>query len=347
MGRQGRVFFGAAAVLLWLGPTPFARANPFIMGETVAVQVPERFHVQVSFLTLEADWCAFPTAISRDGEPLDVELLGPTSVTINGGSGLGGYLALQVCDCDVTVGQHLYEFEVPPGGEMCSDGRASVIVTDPPPPQPDPYVAPDPADYEDHPWDMPAPPWPKGADCVAFCEGLTNPETQPETPPEDHQVEIVERVGDTISPPPPDAITPPPPDAITPPPTDVVTPNDGLGGDSLQPPPPPSDTHSPFPDVVFPRPDGVAYEGTLWGDEPVPAPDTALVSDNGNEIDYWCDCGSSTDTSGGGIADPPPAVVPESDGCSSAGAPGGSALFALAILGLALARRRTRRPAAR
>lgn len=165
-----------------------AAANPIVIGGTIAVQVPETFHVQVSYGCLSEVGESIPAegyTLSRDGVPLAATWLGPTMVDVNAGSGLGRDSTIQVCDCDVPLGPHTYVIGLPPGQDSCAqDLTVDVTVKDPPPAPPEPWVEPDPEDYE-YPWDIPEPPWPKGADCVAFCATAPPPPTDVAAPPAD------------------------------------------------------------------------------------------------------------------------------------------------------------------
>ena len=152
-------------------------ANPVVMGMSKGVQVPETSHVQVSYLCEWVEEGGWPAGLRRDGVDLDVTWIGPTSITINGGSGYSAYDAMQVCDCHVPVGSHRYEFVMEGEGYFCAATTLEVRVTDPPPEPPAPFVFPDPDDFE-FPWDMPQPPWPMGENCAAWCDAQT-PEPGP------------------------------------------------------------------------------------------------------------------------------------------------------------------------
>ena len=144
-------------------------SNPISVDGAHAVQVPDTFHVQVTAYCMPDFGCAAPSAVRRDGEPVQAPWLGPTTIDVNGGSGVSGYEANQVCDCDVAPGTHEYELVFEAGQEPFWGSKLTVVVTDPPPGPPEPPEPPDP-DADVFPWDEPEPPWPKGVDCAQWCQ---------------------------------------------------------------------------------------------------------------------------------------------------------------------------------
>lgn len=242
--RMLRIALGG--VLVVLGWAASAAANPIAPGTAAAVQVPETFHVQVSYGCLDDLGEPLDPAdgyvIARDGVPFTAVWLGPTSVRLNAGSGLGSASVLQVCDCGVAPGPHTYAITMPDGASACAATTLAVTVTDPPPAPPAPWVEPNPDDYE-YPWDIPEPPWPKGVDCAAVCA---------EPPP----VEPTD-----VARPPTDVATP----ADVPPPTDVASATDGPG-------PPRPDTAGPSLDTALSAPDAADRETAPGSDPPVTIP---------------------------------------------------------------------------
>ena len=172
-----------------------AGANPIMIDLSVALQVPETFHVQVSYLC-DFQECNWPIGVERGGEPIGAEWIGPTAIEINGGSGLDYYDAMQMCDCDVPVGAHMYKILFEPDVEIYTRTEIEVTVTDPPPDPPDP---PDEADVDDediNPWDIPEQPWPKGLSCAEWCDSRPDPELTPDPVP-DEEPDVISDTGST------------------------------------------------------------------------------------------------------------------------------------------------------
>ena len=222
----------------WIG---VARANPIMAEGVMGVQVPETSHAQVSYY-FSMDWgmSSEPSAITRDGQALDLPFL-RDSVTVNGGSGLDSYDAMQICDCDLPPGTYAYRFIFPEGGDTpwVAEQDITVTILAAAPPAPDdgpsrespPYDA---GEEEIMPWDIPEPPWPKGADCAAWC--LEHP--GPSTPPDPE---------DTTDPPDPEDTTDPTPPPDTDAPVDTSAALDGAGT---------SDAPVPMPDLGAHSADG-------------------------------------------------------------------------------------------
>ena len=173
------VGFLAGAWMLLEAMTP-AHANPIMMGWSEGAQVPETFHVQISYLCSFPEEGGWPVGLDRDGEALDVEWVGPTHLTVNGGSGLDSYPTQQACDCDVPAGPHAYEIRMDgeQGGWPCAMTSLTVAVRNPPPGPTEEWVPPNPDDYE-YPWDIPDQPFPRGLDCVEWCAAHSPPLTAP------------------------------------------------------------------------------------------------------------------------------------------------------------------------
>ena len=156
-------------------------ANPMVLSSSNALQVPESFHVQVSYLSeYETGW---PSDLSRGGQQLSPTWMGPTGITINSGSGLVSFQAMQFCDCNLSPGTYEYEILFPEGVSADARTTFTVEVTDPPPATPtDPIVEDVSDDEEVFPWEIPEPPWPKGINCVQHCETISQPEETPDEP---------------------------------------------------------------------------------------------------------------------------------------------------------------------
>lgn len=187
--------FGIAVLVASVVVCSAAFGNPIMSDGANAVQVPGSRHVQVTFMCLDGfAGCAEPEGLERDGEQLDVTWT-RDFVSHNGGSGVEGYVAYQVCDCGLSVGTYTYKIDAP-AGAMTPDWTMTVTVTEPIPPQdvlaevgvtdagPADAASPD---AEVFPWDEPEPPWPQGLDCIARCAGqpvAEGVEAVPELPPD-------------------------------------------------------------------------------------------------------------------------------------------------------------------
>ena len=167
-------FVFCAAVLLAAGALYCApgHANPYSMNVVRGMQVPETFHVQLTYTCLYCtqERAAALVAITRDDAELEVQ--GASTVVANHGSGTLSAFAAQACDCGLPPGIYTYHFE-PNGGGEAYPMNLEVTVIDPPPgtePEPsDGDVRAEAADAFVEPWDEPEPAWPQGIDCVAVC----------------------------------------------------------------------------------------------------------------------------------------------------------------------------------
>lgn len=191
---------GFVAALFVAGPVA---ANPVIMCGTNACQVPATLHAQVSYFCDGGMDCKAPSSsVKRNGEPISVAWQGPTGIDVNGGSGVTTFQAYQFCDCEVGTGSIEYELDLG-DATYCAGGTSTTmypIVTAQDAGTTIADVATDiPAagevaavsdvvlpqdtgdDTEIAPWDEPAPPWPKGLDCVQWCKDHPkNPDVPPE-----------------------------------------------------------------------------------------------------------------------------------------------------------------------
>jgi hypothetical protein len=177
-------------------------ANPIIMCGTNACQVTGTLHAQVSYFCDGGPDCKAPSSsVKRNGEMITVAWQGPTGIDVNGGSGVTTFQAHQFCDCEVGTGSLEYVLDL---GviEYCAGETSTTIypvvtaqdvgvsvaeVAQDVPAQGDVAAVSDvvmPQDIgtgEIAPWDEPAPPWPKGLDCVQWCkDNPKNPDVTPE-----------------------------------------------------------------------------------------------------------------------------------------------------------------------
>jgi len=158
----------AVLALCWCS---LAAGNPVVADLTMAMQMPESMHVQVSYFVSDnwTDGAKGPISVEKDGVALTVEWV-ESVVSFNGGSGIEGYDAFQSCDCDVEPGSHEYKLTFELGQEVYASQTPKVDVTDPPPAPQEPEAMPE---GDVMLWDIPDGPWPKGLDCVQWC--LDNP----------------------------------------------------------------------------------------------------------------------------------------------------------------------------
>jgi len=157
-----------------------ALANPYVVEMTYGLQVPETFHAQITYAfdsNEPSGTAGAPTGLVRNGKSLSPTFL-QDSITVNAGSGLAGFDAYQACDCNLPPGEYQYSFVFakPPDEYSMAGKTIYVTITDPPPgpAEPDPEVASSSEEEEIPLWKIPAGPWPKGVDCVAWCADLPN-----------------------------------------------------------------------------------------------------------------------------------------------------------------------------
>lgn len=169
---------GVLLALFLLSST--AWANPISTEIAKAYQYPGTPHAQLSFFLMEGfgeeGQDLAPTSLKRGGVLLPFKPVGPTGISLNGGSGIGVYQAYQFCDCDLQAGEYRYAFVFPEGSsiEEYEDNYYKTLeIEDPPPswedlnPESDP-IATD-GDY-DAPWLIDDGQWPKGLDCSTWCD---------------------------------------------------------------------------------------------------------------------------------------------------------------------------------
>lgn len=166
-----RVIVLAATAALALAWSSVAAANPVMADLATAQQSPESMHVQVSYFCSDnwGEGNQGPVSVERDGEVLAASWV-EGSVSFNGGSGIEGYNAFQLCDCDMEPGTYEYKLTFEAGQEVYASQTPEVVVTDPPPSPQEPEAMPE---GDVMPWDIPDGPWPKGLDCIQWC--LDNP----------------------------------------------------------------------------------------------------------------------------------------------------------------------------
>jgi hypothetical protein len=178
-----------------------AGANPISMDVLRARQAPQTTHVQITYAVDSDTAPNTPSAITRDDQALSGSWTNTSSFTANTGSGLKELKAVQLCDCDVPLGERLYKVTVMPAmGSQEMEFQATVTVVDNLGAPADAGVVGD-----VHPWEIPEPNQIQGLDCSQECSGGGDD-------------------GGTVS-----------PDAA------VVTPDAGPTADSASPPPNPDD----------------------------------------------------------------------------------------------------------
>lgn len=151
-----------------------ALANPVQMNQARAVQVPDTYHVQITWacvvplpgISAMGGMCSRPSGVSHEGTALI--WTGPVTVEASGGSGASESLATQACHCDAEPGVHLYTFTYGENGRRAGPEDIEVSVVDPPPGPPEALPEPDP-DVVIYAFEEPEPPWPQGIDCAQWC----------------------------------------------------------------------------------------------------------------------------------------------------------------------------------
>jgi len=164
---------------------PVAQANPILSDVLLVRQTPHTHHVQITLgHDGSDDGVAEPAELSRDGLTLD-----PTWTALddgyqtNTGSGLRVVDAIQVCDCDLSVGEHTWTVRLP--GYDWSMAASLEVVADQ-----DDYQEVDPGPDPD-PWDIPDPADMQGLDCAAACDGSDTDDPGDSTGPDDDGLELV------------------------------------------------------------------------------------------------------------------------------------------------------------
>lgn len=149
------------------------RANPINCQSLKARQVPGSTHVQVSFANICRDKISL-RSLTRDGTGLKTDWQPFDGFVTNMGSGLDSTDAKQMCDCDVSVGEHVYKlnFQASLDGEKYDETfNRTLDVLDPA--SMDTGPADDAGDVgedvEDEPWNEPEPEEMQGLDCMAAC----------------------------------------------------------------------------------------------------------------------------------------------------------------------------------
>jgi MYXO-CTERM domain-containing protein len=141
-------------------------ANPVAVELARLQQVPKTTNVQVTYAVASGMQPEVPTGITRDGQLLGGTWLNGGTYNANGGSGVSGYVALQLCDCSVPVGTHNYLIV---SGSAYGGSTLQGTIT----------VVADLQDYPDAgstppdamPWEIPDPTGPQGIDCKTVCSG--------------------------------------------------------------------------------------------------------------------------------------------------------------------------------